>query len=458
MKRLAIYLLLLWVQVAPADIRATEAPVTLVVATVDNGHMLQLRALSNEFEKLHPSIKLRWVTLPEGDLRKVVHSDIQTQMHRFDVVTVGMYEVPIWAAKGWLAPIRPPPGYGVEDLIDNIREGLSYQGDLYAAPFYGESSMLYYRKDLFAKAGLAMPARPTWADLAGFAERLHDRAAGVHGICLRARPGWGENMTLVATMANAFGGQWFGMQWRPRLQSPAWKEAVSLYVNLLQRYGPSDAIERGYNGNLELFNSGRCAQWVDATVAAGFVANRELNPHAAHVGFAPAPTAVTSKGARWLWAWALAIPKGAVVRRASAAQTFVAWATSRDYVRRVAAERGWGLVPAGNRKSTYAEPGFRAAAPWAGDELEAIRMADPNDATLEPSPYLGVQFAAVGEFASIGDAFGQAIADAVSGRTSVDNALARGQSVAERFLALQALPSTQRRSKPQSSEQPGKRP
>lgn len=452
MKRFALFFFFLCVHAVPGTLMASQAPVTLVVATVDNGHMLQLQDLSREFEGMHPGIKLRWVTLPEGDLRKAVASDIQTQMHRFDVVTVGMYEVPIWAELGWLTPIRPSPGYDQGDLIDSIREGLSYGSDLYAAPFYGESSMLYYRKDLFAKAGLKMPARPTWSEVATFAARLHDPSAGLSGICLRARPGWGENLTLVATMANTFGGQWFDMQWRPRLQSSAWKEAVTLYVNLLQRYGPSDAVERGYNGNLELFNTGRCAIWIDATVAAGFVANREINPHAANVGFAPAPTAVTDKGARWLWAWALAIPKSESVARMNAAQKFVAWATSRDYVRRVAEKRGWGLVPAGNRKSTYAEPGFRKAAPWAQSELEAIRMADPTDATRDPSPYLGVQFAAVSEFASIGDAFGQAIADAVSGRISVDSALARGQSVAQRYMALKVVPVSQQRSKTSLSE------
>lgn len=436
-----LWLLLMVLGVA----RASETPSSLVVATVNNGHMLQLQTLSQEFERTHPNIKIRWVTLPEGELRQAVSSDIQTQMHRFDVVTVGMYEVPIWAERGWLAPIKAPPGYGIEDLIESVRQGLSYKGQLYAAPFYGESSMLYYRKDLFAKAGLTMPAQPTWADMATFAARLNDPAAQVHGICLRARPGWGENMALVSTMANVFGGQWFDMQWRPQLQSPAWHQAVALYVDLLKRYGPPDATERGYNENLELFNAGRCAIWLDATVAAGFVVDRQLNAHAAHVGFAPAPTAVTHKGAHWLWAWALAIPQGTSGTRASAAQAFVAWASSRDYIRLAATKWGWGRVPSGTRISTYAEPRFQQTAPWSASELDAIRKANPHDATLHPNPYLGVQFAAINEFALIGNSFGQAIADAVRGHTSVEGALARGQAAAQRYLALQEkLPSPRR--------------
>lgn len=443
MRQLAtrIGLVLLALLLAPAWSGAASPPTKLIIATVDNGHMQTLQTLSREFENAHPDVRLRWVTLPEAELRRAVSSDLQTQARQFDIVTIGMYEAPVFARHGWLMPIRSPSDQDRQDLIDNIREGLSHGGELYAAPFYGESSMLYYRKDLFTKAGLTMPARPTWPEVARFAARLHDPLGQVHGICLRGKPGWGENMTLVATMVNAFGGQWFDMQWRPQLQTPAWQEAVSLYVDLLRRYGPPDAVDRGYNGNLELFNKGHCALWIDASVAAGFLSDPRLNPRAAHVGFAPAPVAVTSKGSHWLWAWAFAVPANIDKGRADKAQAFVAWATSREYVRLVAATHGWGLVPAGSRKSTYAEPAFQRVAPWAKHELEAIRSANPRDATLNPSPYLGVQFAAIPEYAPIGDAVGRAIADAVSGRTSTDSALARSQSIANRFMASRDLRS-----------------
>lgn len=414
--------------------------ITVVIATVNNGHMLQMAALSPEFERTHPDIQIRWVTLSETQLRKAVSSNIATQGRQFDVVTVGMYEVPIWARQGWLTPIRATPQLDIQDLLPSIREGLSHQGKLYGAPIYGESSMLFYRMDLFARAGLTMPAQPTWSDIAAFAARLHAPQDKVHGICLRAKAGWGENMSLLTTIANTHGAQWFDMQWRPQLQSRAWHDAVSLYVDLLRRHGPSDAVQRGYNENLALFLAGQCAIWVDATVAAGFLSDPEQNPHAQQVGFAPAPIGTTPKGARWLWAWALAIPSDIDAAHAEAAQTFVAWATSRAYIERVAALRGWGLVPAGTRMSTYANPRFQRAAPWASHELAAIRGADPRNATLPPSPYLGVQFVTIPEFAAIGDEVGQRIAEAVAGQLSVDDALALGQRAAQRRMLSATLP------------------
>lgn len=413
---------------------------SLVIATVDNEHMLQLQSLSKVFEKDHPDINIRWVTLKEHELRRFVSSDIATQAAQVDIVTIGMYEVGIWARRGWLKPLRPAPDYGLDDLLDNIREGLSYRGNLYAAPLYGESSILMYRKDLLSQAGERMPATPTWQDVNRLAGKLNDPARGIHGICLRASPGWGENIALVSTMVNAHGGQWFDMNWQPQLESKPWKDAVGLYVDLLRRYGPEDAASRGYNENLALFLQGKCALWVDASVAAGFVSDPKFSRWSNAVGFARAPSAVTTKGAHWLWAWALAIPSSVVGEREEAAQRFVDWATSRAYVELVAATNGWRLVPSGTRKSTYAKAPFRQAAPWAAVELDAIRAANPRAPTLPASPYVGVQFVVIPEFRDIGDAVGGFIASAVNGQSAVAEALAKSQFVARRQMLLGGYP------------------
>lgn len=409
---------------------------TLVVATVDNEHMLRLQELSTEFEKSHPDIRLRWVVLNEHALRQVVSAHMETQGGLIDVMTIGMFEAPIWAARGWLKPIRPGPEYVMDDLLPVVREALSYNGIFYAAPFYGESSVLMYRKDLMHQAGLSMPDLPTWTEVADFAARLHDPSNGVYGICLRGSPGWGENMALVTTMVNVFGGQWFDMSRNPQLHSPPWHSAVSLYVDLLRQFGPPDAASRGYNENLALFQAGQCAQWVDATVAAGFITDSALSQVAHQVGFAAAPSEVTHKGANWLWAWALAIPNSIDPAREAAAQAFVQWATSRNYIELVAAEKGWAAVPSGTRTSTYADPDFRRNAPWAERELSAMLSANPADATLSESPYTGIQFAMIPEFRTIGDEVGRLMVEALEGRVTVDEALERSQRFAERQLLL----------------------
>ena len=203
------------------------ADTELVIATVNNGHMIEMQKLGKFFEQANPDIKLKWVTLEEGTLRQRVTTDIATKGGQFDVMTIGMYETPIWGKKGWLQEIKPDAGYDVDDLLPAMRNGLSVDGKLYAAPFYGESSMLMYRKDLFEAKGLKMPDQPTYEDIAKFADALTDKSKGIYGITLRGKPGWGENMAYVNTLINTFGGTWFDMQWHPTIDSPEWKEAIS---------------------------------------------------------------------------------------------------------------------------------------------------------------------------------------------------------------------------------------
>ena len=199
-----------------ASAAGAQADTELVIATVNNGHMIEMQKLSARFEQAHPGITLKWVTLEEGMLRQRVTTDIATKGGQFDVMTVGLYEVPIWSRNGWLLPIATDAAYDADDLLPSIRKGLSHEGRLHALPFYGEASMLMYRRDLAEKAGFTMPAQPSWEQVREFAAKAHDPKAGVYGICLRGKPGWGDNMALVTTMVNTHGGQWFDMQWKPQ--------------------------------------------------------------------------------------------------------------------------------------------------------------------------------------------------------------------------------------------------
>ena len=409
-----------------------HAATEIVIATVNNGHMIEMQKLTPHFERAHPDIKVKWVTLEEGVLRQRVTTDIATKGGQFDVMTIGMYETPIWGKKGWLNEIKPSAAYDVDDLLPAMRDGLSANGKLYAAPFYGESSMLMYRKDLTDKAGVSFPERPTWEQVRDAASKIHDPKAGVYGICLRGKPGWGDNMAFLSTMVNSFGGQWFDMGWKPQLESKPWKDAVGFYVDLLKKYGPPGSSANSFNEILALYNEGKCGMWVDATIAASFVTDPRQSKVADKVAFAQGPYSVTPKGANWLWAWALAVP--ASTKNADAAQKFIAWATSKDYIQLVAREKGWAAVPTGTRKSTYASPEFLKAARFAEAEKKAIDSANPNDSTLPRSPYVGVQFAAIPEFQAIGIAVGQQMSAALAGRTTVEQALKASQTAAEREM------------------------
>ena len=404
----------------------------LVIATVNNGHMIEMQKLTHFFEKDNPDIQVKWVTLEEATLRQRMTTDIATKGGQFDVMTIGIYEAPIWAERGWLMPIEADGDYDLDDLLPSIREGLSVDGKLYAAPFYGESSITMYRSDLVEQAGMHIDERPTWEHIRDVAAAVHDPDNGVYGICLRGKPGWGDNMALLTTMVNTWGGSWFDMDWKPQLESQAWKDAIGFYVDLLQNYGPPGASSNSFNENLALFSEGKCGIWVDASIAASFVSDAEQSKVADRVAFAQAPVAVTPKGANWLWAWTLAIPASST--KAEASQKFINWATSREYIQLVASENGWDNVPTGTRQSTYEQPEFQEAASFAAAERKAIDSADPNDSTLNPVPYVGVQYAAIPEFQAIGIMVGQQISAALAGQSSVEEALSRAQQLVDREM------------------------
>ena len=410
-----------------------HAQTTLTIATVDNDDMARMQALAGDFSDANPEIELNWITLDENVLRQRVTTDIATNSGRFDVVTIGTYEVPIWAERGWLVPLESmPEGYDVDDILPAIRAGLSLGGTLYAAPFYGESSFTMYRTDLFEKAGIQMPNDPDWNFIRDAAEAVSDKNKEVYGICLRGKPGWGENMALLTSMANSYGARWFDDSWQPQFDGDAWARTLDEYLALMKEFGPPDAASNGYNENLALFQDGKCGIWIDATVAASSITNPRDSKVADSVGFALAPDNGLGKRSNWLWAWALAVSAGSDNKEA--AKEFVAWATSRDYAELIASKDGWARVPPGTRASLYRNEAYLAAAPFAAMTLASIEAADPDNPAVSAVPYTGIQYVAIPEFQSIGTAVGDRFAKALAGSISAEEALANAQWVTEKVI------------------------
>ncbi|MGF1476029.1 MAG: ABC transporter substrate-binding protein [Geminicoccaceae bacterium] len=400
---------------------------TVTIATVNNGDMIRMQGLTDDFTSQNPDIELEWVTLEENVLRQRVTQDIATNGGQFDVMTIGMYETPIWAAQDWLVPLDDlGEDYDADDILPAMRAGLSHEGTLYAAPFYGESSMVMYRTDLMEGAGLEMPEAPTWEFIGEAARAMTDKDNEIYGICLRGKAGWGENMAFLTTVANSFGARWFDEDWRPQLDTPEWAEAITFYNDLMQDAGPPGASTNGFNENLALFQQGKCGMWIDATVAASFVTNPDDSTVADKVGFALAPDTGKGKRANWLWAWALAIPAGSDAT--DAAKKFVAWATSKDYLELVAENEGWANVPPGSRTSLYENPEYQKV-PFAEKTLESINAADPNNPTVDDVPYVGIQYVAIPEWAGIGTAAGQEFSAMLAGQQSPEEALENAQAL-----------------------------
>src|SRR5918997_2614658 len=398
---------------------------TLTIATVNNADMIIMQRLAPRWEQATGN-KLNWVVLEENVLRQRATTDIATKGGQFDIITIGSYEAPIWGKQNWLLPVDDlGADYDYADIIPSVKNGLSYNGKMYAVPFYAESSFTFYRKDLFEQAGIKMPDKPTYDQIAEYAAKLTDKSKEQYGFCQRGKPGWGENMAFVDPMVNAFGGRWFNEKWEPQLTSEPWQKAIGYYVKNMNAYGPPGASANGHNENRALFATGHCAIWVDATSAAGYIFNPKESQVADKTAFTAAPTQVTTNGNGWFWSWALGIPTSS--KKTEVAKSFLKWATSKDYVKLVGETEGWVSAPPGTRKSTYDNPEYQKAAPFAKTVYEAVSSADITKPTKDPVPYQGIQYVAIPEFQGIGTQVGQQVAAALAGQAKVEDALATAQ-------------------------------
>ncbi|MEM6656477.1 MAG: sugar ABC transporter substrate-binding protein [Pseudomonadota bacterium] len=398
---------------------------SITIATVNNGDMIRMQGYTDKFTEA-TGIDVEWVTLEENVLRQRVTTDITTNGGQFDIMTIGMYETPIWGANGWLVPLDGlSEDYDVGDILPAMSGGLSHDGTLFAAPFYGESSMIMYRTDLMEKAGMEMPEAPSWQFIKEAAAAMTDRDADINGICLRGKAGWGEGGAFITAMSNSFGARWFDEDWKPQFDQPEWADTLNFYVEMMTESGPAGYATNGFNENLSLFQQGKCGMWIDATVAASFVTNPDDSTVADHVGFALAPDTGLGKRSNWLWAWALAIPAG--TQQEDAAKQFIEWATSKDYIELVAENEGWANVPPGARSSLYENPEYQKV-PFAKMTLDSILTADPNNPTVKPVPYVGIQFAAIPEFAGIATQVSQEFSAVYAGQQTVEEALEKAQA------------------------------
>ncbi|MFD5220006.1 ABC transporter substrate-binding protein [Streptomyces tendae] len=405
------------------------------VLMVNNPQMVELQKLTADHFTKETGIKVNFTVLPENDVRDKISQDFANQAGQYDAATLSNYEIPIYARNDWLhemdSYVAEDPAYDEQDILGPMRESLTADdGKLYGQPFYGESSFLMYRKDLFAKAGLTMPEHPTWTQVASFAEKLDGSEPGMKGICLRGLPGWGELMAPLTTVVNTFGGTWFDQDWQARLDSPEWQKATKFYVDLVREHGESGAAQSGFAECLNNMTQGKVAMWYDATSAAGSL-DAAKSPVKGKIGYAPAPVEKTDSSG-WLYTWAWGIQKAS--RNSDKAWKFVSWASSKEYEQLVGDEIGWSNVPAGKRASTYENPAYvKEAAAFQEMTRKAIEGAKPKDPGVQPRPAPGIQFVGIPEFTDLGTKVSQEISAAIAGRQSVEEALKKSQQLAEQI-------------------------
>lgn len=409
---------------------------TINVLAINPAQMQNLQKLTKKYFTAKTGINVKYTLLPENDLRAKMNQEFASQAGQYDVASVSAYEVPIYSKNGWLAPlsdyVQKDKSFDQGDIFPNLTAALTgTDGKIYAEPFFGEGSFLMYRKDIFAKNGLAMPEKPTWQQVADLAAKT-DGTDGAKGICLRGMSGWGQNLAALNTVVNTFGGSWYDMKWNAQLTSPAFKKATQFYVDLIRKHGEPGAAQSGVLEILNNFVQGKCAMMYDASSLASTVEG-DGSSVKGKVGYVAAPHD-TTQNAGWLWTWAWGVEKAS--KHQDAAWKFISWASSKEYQKQVGEALGWSQVPGGSRQSLYDNPDYQKAAPWYQQEYNAVKdSADPKNPGVAPRPYTGVQFIGIPEFADLGTKVSEEISSAIAGKESVDSALKTSQQLAQQAAA-----------------------
>ncbi|QOT18849.1 sugar ABC transporter substrate-binding protein [Paenarthrobacter sp. YJN-5] len=406
---------------------------TINVLMVNNPQMEDLQRLTAENFTKDTGIKVNFTVLPENDVRAKISQEFSSQAGQYDIASLSNYEIPFYSDNKWLASLSDYAAKDTEfdqaDILPAYTESLTGKdGKLYGEPFYGESSLLMYRKDIFDAHGLSMPANPTWDQVADLAAKVDDAEPNMKGICLRGQPGWGQVAAPLTTVVNTFGGTWFDKNWNAQVNSPEFTEATKFYVDLVRNHGEAGAAQAGFTECLNNMTQSRTAMWYDASSAGGSL-EADNSPVKGKIGYVQAPVNKT-KSSGWLWTWSWGVQ--AASKKQDAAWKFISWASSKKYETLVADKLGWAKVPSGKRTSTYENADFQKAAPFFEAEREAIQSADPKNPGVQERPAIGIQFVGIPQFADLGTRVSQGISSAIAGQGTVEDALAKGQEAAQR--------------------------
>ena len=403
---------------------------TINIALANNPISQALAKLTREKYKA-PGVTVNVAVLPENDLRQKLTTEASVGGTTYDLFYFGPYEAQTWAKNGWLENLEPyfaalsadkAKWYDRADLIQGMVGSVSLKGQAYALPFYGESSFIMYNKALFAAKGLKMPDEPTWDQIYDLAKKINDPAKGIVGMTMRGAPGWGMSGAPFVTIVNAFGGRFYDLKWNATVDTPEQRGAWQMYKKILREAGQKDILSYTYNECIALMQSGKCGIYYDATSIAPPLESAGSAVRG-KVGYAMAPHEKLKSNTSWLWNWSMGINPKSSASKKQATFDYMLWASSKEYIKMTVDTDPTGAsTPPANRSSTYKLAAYKSA-PYAAMTLKALESMDFTHPTLDPVPYVGLQYIAIPEFADAGTQMTQWLADYVVDKISLDEAI-----------------------------------
>ena len=318
--------------------------------------------------------------------------DLQAGAGSIDVMQLDSQVIPEYVKDGYLADLGQFMGdptaydaawYKPDDLVGSFVDLGRQDGKLYAIPAYLETTLLYYRKDLFAAKGLQPP--DTIDQVATDAAALNDPGHGVYGWNTVGQKGADQNVYRFMTFAGAYGATIFKnypTDYTPTVNSPEMVQALTQYAGLLRQYGPPGVANWGWDEAGTFSAKGGSAMYLDTyDEAQSPLDDPSVSKTVGKWGCGLTPGVKQTDGTvkRWpsMFSWMLGV--NAQSQKQLAAWLFLEWATSYP-VQHTKAQ----TVYYGNRSSIFNDPAMAAASKaicngeWLQATLGNLQVASPD--------------------------------------------------------------------------------
>ncbi len=302
---------------AGATAQAQTKEIRVLLANHPYGELL--KSAIPEFESA-TGIKVNAESLQESQLTTKLTTEFATNSSSVDVfMTRPLQEGKMFYKNGWYEPLA---SYDFSDYPKNVMSVASFGTRAYIVPLVTEWQVLYYRKDLFAGAGLKVPA--TFDELEAAAKKLNsDSVAG-----FASRGKGAAAVTQLSSYVYNYGGLYLDKGAAVFDTKPA-VDAIRFYGRMDGNYGPKGVTSMSWENIMPLFQAGKVAMWTDASVFYGQIidpAKTQLG--ADKVGIANFPAGPKTNSPFIVTSWGMAVAKQS--KKKDLAMKFIDWATSRE--------------------------------------------------------------------------------------------------------------------------------
>ncbi len=329
-----------------------------------------------------------------------------------DVVHTPVIQVQRWVEAGWLQPVTDGVA-GMNDKDDILAGPLDaylVNGDYWALPFFAETGMMSYRKDVLEAAGFDAPPA-TWEEVLAFAKAA--KSDDMAGFAMRAAPGQGFNMFVFPMIMRGYGGKFFAdypTDLTPAINSPETLEALNLYIELINEYGPAGGGNFNFSEIAAASQAGHLAMFVDGTSIVAQSLDPAKSQVLEHMAIAPVPAGPAGRSPT-IAVHGLGVPADAPNPEASF--KFIEWATSPETLTKIAIANAY---PDFTRASVAADAEVLAKYEAINPDFLDLRVQMLNDAIGHYRPLLP-------QWPEIGASVGEHINAALNGLETPEEAL-----------------------------------